>query len=152
MRARNALYFAELFRREGIGHVHVHFANRAAHTAIFLKEMSGIPFSVTAHGQDFMSDLAQDDLLREICAAAEFVAVETDYSRALIQKRCPESAAKIHRVYNGMDLANISASRAQNRLIRSIANLERGPSRFFKGFENLIDACAELRETTRFHV
>ena len=108
LRARNALYFAELFRREGIEHVHVHFANRAAHTAIFLKALSGIPFSVTAHGQDFMSDLAQDDLLREICAAAEFVAVETDYSRALLQKRCPESAAKIHRVYNGMDPAIFS--------------------------------------------
>ena len=87
MRATHC-YFADLFEREGVDHVHVHFANRAAHTAIFLKHLSGIPFSITAHGQDFMSDLGQDDLLREICAAAEFVAVETDYSRDLLQKRC----------------------------------------------------------------
>ena len=77
-RARNALYFAELFARNGVDHFHVHFANRAAHTAIFLKEISEIPFSVTAHGQDFMKDLGNNDLLREICAAAEFVAAETD--------------------------------------------------------------------------
>src|SRR5204862_2981924 len=101
-RARNALYFAEYFARNGVDHVHIHFANRAAHTALFLKEISGISFSVTAHGQDFMKDLGNDDLLREICAAAEFVAAETDYSRELLCQRCPDSASKIHRGYNGL--------------------------------------------------
>src|SRR5437667_9818158 len=103
-RARNALYFACLFARNGVDHVHVHFTNRAAHTALFLKEICGIPFSVTAHGQDFMTDLGNDELLREICAAAEFVAAETDYSRDLLRQRCPDAADKIHRVYNGIDL------------------------------------------------
>ena len=51
-----------------------------------------------------MKDLGSDDLLREICDAAEFVAAETDYSRDLLRQRCPNSAAKIHRVYNGIDL------------------------------------------------
>ena len=145
LRARNALYFADLFQREGIEHVHVHFANRAAHTAIFLKALSGIPFSVTAHGQDFMSDLKQDDLLREICNEAEFVAVETDYSRGLIQKRCPESAAKIHRVYNGMDPAILSQAAAKPPSSGPLRILSVGRLVSFKGFENLIDACADLR-------
>src|SRR5213593_2392689 len=108
-RARNALYFADHFKRRGVDHVHVHFANRAAHTAMFLKAISGIPFSVTAHGQDFMKDLGNDDLLREICDAAEFVAAETDYSRELLRQRCPDSACKIHRVYNGIDLERFPA-------------------------------------------
>ena len=68
------------------------FADEIAHTALFLKAMSGIPFSVTAHGQDFMADLGNDDLLREICDEAEFVAVETEYSRGLMQARCPNAA------------------------------------------------------------
>ncbi|MFZ4766501.1 MAG: hypothetical protein ACOYMN_16235, partial [Roseimicrobium sp.] len=55
-RARNAWYFAKLFRRLGVQHVHVHFANRATHTALFLKKL-GFPFSFTAHAQDFMFDL-----------------------------------------------------------------------------------------------
>src|SRR3954469_3109094 len=109
-RARNALYFADFFARKRVDHVHVHFANRAAHTALFLKEISGIPFSITAHGQDFMSDLGQDDLLREICDAAEFVGAETEYSRTLLQERCPAAAHKIHRIYNGLDLPNLPAS------------------------------------------
>ena len=142
-RARNALYFADLFTRNGVDHFHVHFANRAAHTAMFLKEISGIPFSVTAHGQDFMKDLGNDDLLREICAAAAFVAAETDYSRELLCQRCPDSAAKIYRVYNGIDLEHFrltpSATPNPVPVIISIGRLVA-----FKGFEQLIDACAEL--------
>jgi glycosyltransferase involved in cell wall biosynthesis len=142
-RARNALYFAELFARSGVDHFHVHFANRAAHTALFLKTISGIPFSVTAHGQDFMKDLGNDDLLREICAAAEFVAAETDYSRDLLRQRCPDSVAKIHRVYNGIDLERFPTPRlptahSQPRIV-SVGRLVT-----FKGFEQLIDVCAEL--------
>jgi glycosyltransferase involved in cell wall biosynthesis len=142
-RARNALYFAEFFARSGVDHVHVHFANRAAHTAVFLKEISGIPFSVTAHGQDFMKDLGSDDLLREICAAAEFVAAETDYSRDLLRQRCPTSAAKIHRVYNGIDLERFPPPRSCNgHRIPQIVSVGRLVA--FKGFDDLIDACAEL--------
>src|SRR5262245_25113628 len=143
-RARNALYFADHFKRRGVDHVHVHFANRAAHTAMFLKEISGIPFSITAHGQDFMKDLGNDDLLREICAAAEFVAAETDYSRDLLRQRCPESASKIHRVYNGMDLERFPATQCQisDNAIPRIISIGRLVA--FKGFEYLIDACAEL--------
>ena len=142
-RARNALYFAELFTRSGVEHFHVHFANRAAHTALFLKAISGIPFSVTAHGQDFMKDLGNDDLLREICAAAEFVAAETDYSRDLLRQRCPDSASKIHRVYNGIDLEHfpillLPRANSETRIV-SVGRLVT-----FKGFEQLIDVCAEL--------
>jgi glycosyltransferase involved in cell wall biosynthesis len=150
LRARNALYFADFFTRTNVDHVHVHFANRAAHTALFLKKISGIPFSVTAHGQDFMKDLGSDDLLREICAAAEFVAAETDYSRDLLRQRCPASAAKIHRVYNGIDLERFSMPRcdaARPGVAPSHVPQIVGVGRLvaFKGFEDLIDACAELR-------
>ncbi len=155
LRARNALYFAQFFDRSGVDHVHVHFANRAAHTALFLKQISGIPFSVTAHGQDFMKDLGSDDLLREICAAAEFVAAETDYSRDLLRQRCPDSAEKIHRVYNGIDLKRFSALGEETARPRhgeqpavTPYHLQRivsvGRLVAFKGFGDLIDACAEL--------
>ena len=145
-RARNASYFAELFQRHQVEHFHVHFANRAAHTALFLKAMANIPFSVTAHGQDFMADLGNDDLLREICDEAEFVAVETEYSRGLMAARCPNAASKIHRVYNGMDLTNFldpSTSVADGGPVRiqSVGRLVA-----FKGFEYLIEACAQLRQ------
>jgi glycosyltransferase involved in cell wall biosynthesis len=153
-RARNALYFADLFARNGVDHFHVHFANRAAHTAIFLKEISKIPFSITAHGQDFMKDLGNDDLLREICAAAEFVAAETDYSRELLCQRCPDSTEKIYRVYNGIDLEffpvpppqtarpAVAPYQISGNAVPRIISVGRLVA--FKGFEDLIDACGEL--------
>jgi glycosyltransferase involved in cell wall biosynthesis len=142
-RARNALYFADFFTRNRVDCFHVHFANRAAHTALFVKEISGIPFSVTAHGQDFMKDLGNDDLLREICAGAEFVAAETDYSRELLCQRCPDSAAKFYRIYNGIDLEPFPdpLPPKENTAPRIISV---GRLVAFKGFEHLIDACAEL--------
>jgi len=153
-RARNALYFADLFARNGVDHFHVHFANRAAHTAIFLKEISKIPFSVTAHGQDFMKDLGNDELLREICAAAEFVAAETDYSRELVCQRCPGAAAEIYRIYNGIDLTRfpdpydetarpaVAPYQIPGNAAPRIVSIGRLVA--FKGFDYLIDACGEL--------
>lgn len=144
LRCRNALYFADRFVRDGIGHVHVHFANRAAHTALFLKAMTGIRFSVTAHGQDFMTDLGSDELLREICHEAEFVAVETEFSKGLLAEKCPESIDKLVRVYNGMDLGNFpdslpNAGGTPPRIL-SVGRLIE-----FKGFHDLIAACARLK-------
>src|SRR5213075_2371735 len=153
LRARNALFFVELFERERVPHFHVHFANRAAHTAMFVKAISGIPFSMTAHGQDFMSDLGNDELLRELCASAEFVGAETDYSRDLLAARCPESRKKIFRVYNGIDLSRfprgdvLSAVPGRSQACPSkIRFLSVGRLVAFKGFHFLIDACAELQQ------
>lgn len=145
LRARNALYFADLFTRRGITHFHVHFANRAAQTALFIKELSGIGFSVTAHGQDFMSDLGSDDLLREICREAAFVANETEFSRGLIARLCPDAGDKLIRVFNGMDLENFpppvfGPAREVPRIV-SVGRLIE-----FKGFHHLVAACAELRK------
>jgi glycosyltransferase involved in cell wall biosynthesis len=151
-RARNAAYFAELFVQNQVEHFHVHFANRAAHTALFLKAIAHIPFSITAHGQDFMADLGSDDLLREICAAAEFIAVETEYSRGLMMERCPDSAAKIHRVYNGMDLGNFLHEAPHPGSTAPVEVLSIGRLVAFKGFEYLIEACEQLRQRNiQFH-
>ena len=89
VRARNAWHFAPLLRRLGVVHVHVHFANRATHTALFLKKL-GFTFSFTAHAQDFMVDLGSDDLLREMAREAEFVVCVSDYSRDLMARICAE--------------------------------------------------------------
>ena len=149
LRARNAFFFVELFERERVPHFHVHFANRAAHTALFVKAISGTSFSITAHGQDFMTDLGNEELLRELCLAAEFVGAETDYSRDLLASRCPEAADKIFRVHNGLDLTRFAGMNHG-----PINQTSPGPVRLlsvgrlvaFKGFNVLIDACAELEK------
>jgi glycosyltransferase involved in cell wall biosynthesis len=144
VRARNALYFADLFKARGFTHFHVHFANRAAHTAVFLKAISGLPFSMSTHGQDYMVDLGNDELLAEICHEAVFVANETAWSTGEMRRICPMSAEKMFRVFNGMDLSNFKqatpgASNAIPRIV-SIGRLIE-----FKGFHHLIEAASLLR-------
>ena len=146
-RARNAVYFAELLRARGVWHIHVHFANRATHTALFIKQWSGISFSFTAHAQDFMVDIGSDDLLREMCAEAEFTVAVSDHSRDLLRHTCPDSAEKIDRVYNGIRPADfpvahdIAAHRDRPLRIITIGRLIE-----FKGFHHLLSACAKLRD------
>ncbi|HSJ03015.1 MAG TPA: glycosyltransferase family 4 protein, partial [Verrucomicrobium sp.] len=142
VRARNALYFAEQFQRAGVEHLHVHFANRATHTALFLKEITGMPFSFTTHGQDFMVDLGSDALLKEMCEAASFIVAVCDYSRDLLAQKCPEAADKIVRIYNGMEPSEFPGPRPPQM------DRPAGPTRLlsigrlieFKGFHRLIDA------------
>ncbi len=141
-RARNAAWFAREFARRGISHVHVHFANRATHTALFLKK-AGYTFSFTAHAQDYMVDLGSHDLLREMAREAEFVIAVSDFSRDDLRRLCPESAGKIHRLYNGIRPSDFPAA----------APAAPGPLRLvsvgrlidFKGFHHLIDAVARAK-------
>ncbi len=93
-----------MLRRRGVEHLHVHFTNHATHVAAFVRAMGGLPFSFTAHAQDFLVDLGNDDLLREMCERAAFVVAVSDFSRGLLVERCPAAAAKIHRIYNGLPL------------------------------------------------
>jgi glycosyltransferase involved in cell wall biosynthesis len=144
-RARNALFFAEQFGRSGVAHFHVHFARNATHTALFIKEISKIGFSFTAHAQDFMLDVGSDELLREMCREGAFVVAVSDYSRELLLQKCPEAAGKIYRIYNGIDLRKFQATPPRSPALRprivSIGRLVE-----FKGFRDLVAACAELKK------
>jgi glycosyltransferase involved in cell wall biosynthesis len=142
-RARNALHFAATLPARGVTHLHAHFANRAAHTALFISALSGLPFSFTAHGQDFMADLGSRELLCEMCARAAFIVVVSEYSRTALLEMCPAAEPKLHRIYNGMELANFPVTTrldsAAPRLL-SVARLVP-----LKGHLHLIEACARLR-------
>src|SRR5947199_29758 len=72
-----------------------------------------------------------------------------------LRARCPDSAAKIHRIYNGIDLERFPTPRDEAARPRQgeqgvvvpyhvphIVSVGRLVA--FKGFEHLIDACAEL--------
>lgn len=145
VRARNALYFSDLFKARGFTHFHVHFANRAAHTAVFIKEISGIPFSMSTHGQDYMVDLGNDELLAEICHESKFVANETAWSTNELRRLCPMSDDKMFRVFNGMDLSNFTAvSAGATNSVPRIVSIGRLIE--FKGFHHLITAAATLRD------
>jgi len=142
-RARNAWYFAKLFRRLGVQHVHVHFANRATHTALFLKKL-GFPFSFTAHAQDFMFDLGSDELLAEMARESEFVVAVSEFSRGLLCEQCPDSEHKIVRIFNGIEVNDFAAVPVRDRKPLRIVSIGRLIE--FKGFQHLIGAAGLLKK------
>ncbi len=142
-RARNAWHFAPLLRRLGVSHLHVHFANRATHTALFLKKL-GFTFSFTAHAQDFMVDLGSDDLLREMINEAEFVVAVSDFSRALLSKISPNQNHKLVRIYNGIELQDFPQSQPEAPETLRIVSIGRLIE--FKGFQHLVAATDILKK------
>ena len=141
-RAKNAWYFAKLFRRLGVQHVHVHFANRATHSALFLKKL-GFTFSFTAHAQDFMFDLGRDDLLAEMARESEFVVAVSDFSKGLLVETCNESAEKMVRIYNGIEVVDFAAVEVKERPMPKAVSVGRLIE--FKGFHHLIKAAGILK-------
>ncbi len=142
IRARNAWHFAPLLKKLGVSHVHVHFANRATHTALFLKKL-GFTFSFTAHAQDFMVDLGNDDLLREMVHEAEFVVAVSDFSRELLAGICPSDEDKLVRIYNGIELDDFPVAHPEQAGALRIISIGRLIE--FKGFQHLIAAVEILK-------
>jgi glycosyltransferase involved in cell wall biosynthesis len=142
IRARNAWHFAPILRRLGVTHVHVHFANRATHSALFLKKL-GFTFSFTAHAQDFMVDLGNDELLGEMVRESEFTICVSDFSRQLLCRTCPGHDAKVVRIYNGIELDDFPAAQPEHGGTLRLVSIGRLIE--FKGFQHLVNAASLLK-------
>ena len=137
---------AEMCRRQGVRHIHAHFANAPTSVAHFAHRMSGIPFSFTAHAKDIY--LSRPAILRRHLRAAEFVATCTAYNAEFLRRIAPRlQPQRIHLVYHGIDLQNFAAADAcaprYRRRARILAVGRLVPK---KGHEDLIAACAVLRD------
>jgi len=80
-----AVYIASLMEKEGINHVHAHFASHPAVVAFIIHRLTGIPFSFTAHGSDLHRDR---HMLREKVTEAAFVVPISQYNKEMILSEC----------------------------------------------------------------
>lgn len=142
-RARDAVYFAEQLPDHGIKHVHVHYAGEAAHTALFLKAMSGLPFSVTIHDHDWFHGLPPG-LVREICHEATFLVCICEFTRDMVLRDLPDIGGKTHLIRKGVDPERFPRGGYEEG--EELRILGVGPLNVFKGFEHLIQACVTLRK------
>ena len=142
-------YLAYLLRDEPVGHLHAHFATAPTLVAMFASELTGIPYTFTAHAKDIYVD-TQHRLLRKEIAQARAVVTVSEYNREYLKREIsPSSNGKIHCIYNGLDLADFNfrwprASDPGPPVILSVARLIRK-----KGLEDLIKAAAILKQRRR---
>lgn len=86
----------------GVAHLHAHFAHSPTSVAMFASQLSGLPFSFTAHAKDiYISDPRQ---LREKMGLARFVVTCTEYNKRHLMGLSRGNAIPIHRVYHGIDI------------------------------------------------
>jgi colanic acid/amylovoran biosynthesis glycosyltransferase len=137
-----AVHLGPLLEKEGITALHAHFAGMATRTAWWIKRLFGVPYSFTGHANDIFVEKPDQRLpLGQLIQDAEFVATETDFSTQYLQTRFPESAGKIHRVYNGLNLDPFRLADPGAGSLEMIAIGRLIPK---KGFSALIQACNML--------
>ncbi|MEZ6129238.1 MAG: glycosyltransferase family 4 protein [Planctomycetaceae bacterium] len=129
--------------QRGIGHLHAHFATSAAAVARIAARLAGITYSMTAHAKDIFHDSVRaEDLAARIHDAAATVTV-SDFNLHFLTNSFPHCRDRIVRIYNGMHLNDFLFQPPVDRPARIVA-----VGRFVekKGFTDLIDACAVLRD------
>ena len=85
----------------GVVHLHAHFAHSPTSVALYASELSGLPFSFTAHAKDIYTSEAGQ--LREKIALARFVVTCTEYNRRHLLDLAGDARTPIHRIYHGID-------------------------------------------------
>ncbi|MEO6055015.1 MAG: glycosyltransferase family 4 protein [Chthoniobacterales bacterium] len=143
-RAQEAAWLGTQLRKNGVRHVHSHFAGVGARVIWWLKKFYGIDYSFTAHANDVFCEEVETPVTRaKLFRDAKLIVTVSDYSVKFLRERYPFAASKIHRVYNGMNLDRFEKSIPDpaNPLILTVGRYI--PK---KGFLDLIDACATLKD------
>jgi glycosyltransferase involved in cell wall biosynthesis len=129
--------------REGVAHVHAHFANHPATAAWVVHRLTGIPFSFTAHANDLFVGPA---LLERKAADARFAIAVSDYNHRLLRERC-SAPRRVEVVHCGVDTSRYTwrgLERRERDRIVCVASLSAK-----KGHVHLVDAVALLAERRR---
>jgi glycosyltransferase involved in cell wall biosynthesis len=136
--------FAYLMERDGIEHIHAHFATHPALAALIIHRLTGIPFSFTAHGSDIHID---QSLLGPKIVASAFTVMISDYNQQFVLDHTrADLAPKMRIVRCGVD-PDVFTERSGDRdphapfQILCVASF-----RDVKGHRYLIEACARLQE------
>ena len=143
LRLYQAVYIGLRLQRMGIAHAHAHFAGMAARTAFWIQKFFGISFSFTAHANDIFAPRDFEIGLDKLVDAARAIITETDYAKEFLQEHFPKRADRIHRIYNGLNLAEFRRadfSSASPTIIAVGRLIDK------KGFADLIQACRLLVE------
>ncbi len=134
---------AEIMQKDGIEHLHAHYATHPALTAWIINRFSGIPYSITAHAHDLYVEQPMLDIkVRD----AAFVVTISEFNRNFICKTVGEWArAKLFVIHCGIrpeDYSTVKIKKSRNHFqIISIGSLQP-----YKGHHVLIGACALLRD------
>jgi glycosyltransferase involved in cell wall biosynthesis len=108
-----AAYLTDLLRRDPVDHLHAHFATAPTLVAMFTHQLSGVPYTFTAHARDIYVD-TPPALLRAEMARAEVVVTVSEYNRGYLSRQLgPPANGQVRCIYNGLDLRQFPFDRSR---------------------------------------
>ena len=140
---------ARLVRQRNIGHLHAHFATLPASVTRLAAKLAQIPYTLTAHAKDIFHESVDPDDLRCKLHDASGVITVSDFNVEFLTREYGCDPGRLHRIYNGLDLADVPFASPTERPPRII-----GVGRLVekKGFADLVSACAGLNQRgVKFH-
>jgi glycosyltransferase involved in cell wall biosynthesis len=139
------VYAAYHMKRNGITHIHAHFANHPAAAAFIIHRMSGIPYSFTAHGADFQVD--QHMLCQKIAESAFTITISHHNKQFLLDTCGNQFQDKIKILYCGVDTTMFTAKSPNGTMpTKPFTFTSIGTFYEVKGHTYLIEACRLLKE------
>ena len=120
--------------------VHAQFAAAPTTVAQLVSQLSGVPFSFTAHAYDIYT---KPEFLERKISQSRFVVTVCEYNRRYLAKLAPNHATKIHVIRCGVDLQRFQRGSPYDPHGPLLAVGRLVPQ---KGFEWLIRALAGLRD------
>ncbi|HXY94510.1 MAG TPA: glycosyltransferase family 4 protein [Acidimicrobiia bacterium] len=138
-----ASMWASALRESSCERVHAHWATWPALAAWVVRELTGVPYSFTAHAHDLYLDRS---MLDEKIGAADFVATISRSNRRLIEELYgPDAAAKTFVVHCGVTVDGAPAEARVRPPGDPFEILAVGALEDYKGQRYLVEACARLR-------
>lgn len=139
-----AAALGQTMRRDGVEHVHAHFAHSATQVTLIASMLTGVKFSFTGHAKDIYTASRSD--LREKLSRASFALTCTGANQRYMRDVAgSELRDKIQLAYHGVDTTKFTPGRriASSDVphILSVGRLVKK-----KGFLDLIQAFATLRD------
>jgi glycosyltransferase involved in cell wall biosynthesis len=146
MEVHKALALALEVQHRRIAHLHAHFGNAATSVARLAARFACIPYTFTTHASDIFHEAVDPADLRLKLSEAAAVVTASDYNQAYLKTMYGPAAARVERIYNGLELAAFPYRSPERRPphIVAVGQLEER-----KGYLHLIGACAQLRQRGR---
>jgi glycosyltransferase involved in cell wall biosynthesis len=137
-----AVELGEHMGRHGVGHVHAHWATYPTTAALVVSEVTGLPYSFTAHAGDVTLFRT---LLAEKIRRARFVVTCTEDLRTDLRGFLPLPASgKVHLNYHGVALERFAYLERPGSGTPTMVAC--GALYTRKGFADVIEACRILRD------
>jgi glycosyltransferase involved in cell wall biosynthesis len=137
------VHAARLMERDGVRHVHCHFATHPALAGFLIHRLVGIPYSFTAHGSDLHVDRTM--LCQKVGEAAFTVTISED-NRAVFERECGGPIERLAVIHCGVDTTVFQPAPAETDPDPQLAILAIGTLHEVKGQTHLVEACRLLSE------